>query len=157
MIGLPGQTAAQLARDLRFFARADLDMIGMGPYLPHHATPLGRDIELTPIYRRRQLMLGLKTVAACRLYLHDVNIAATTALQALAPDGRERGLLAGANVIMPSLTPETVSADYAIYPGKNAFRADARARVEAAREAVRRLGLTPSTAVGGSKRRRHVG
>lgn len=118
MIGLPGQTAAQLARDLRFFARADLDMIGMGPYLPHHATPLGRDIELTPIYRRRQLMLGLKTVAACRLYLHDVNIAATTALQALAPDGRERGLLAGANVVMPNITDTCYRKDYFLYENK---------------------------------------
>ncbi|MEA4862523.1 MAG: [FeFe] hydrogenase H-cluster radical SAM maturase HydE [Victivallaceae bacterium] len=118
MIGLPGQTLKQLARDLEFFGRADLDMIGMGPYLPHHATPLGKDIAFTPEYRRRQLLLGLKTVAVCRLYLHDVNIASTTALQALAPDGRERGLLAGANVVMPNITDTCYRKDYFLYENK---------------------------------------
>ena len=81
-----------------FRSDMDLDMIGMGPYLPHKDTPLGKDIELSTEYAAKQLKLGLKMIAVTRLYLHDVNIAATTALQALDDRGREQGLLAGANV-----------------------------------------------------------
>jgi biotin synthase len=118
MIGLPGQTAAQLAADLDFFRRMDLDMIGMGPYIPHPDTPLGAGIEATPAFRARQLKLGLKMIAVARLLLHDVNIAATTALQALADDGREQGILAGANVIMPNVTDTEYRGKYQLYAGK---------------------------------------
>ena len=105
MSGLPGQTLDDLAGDILFFRDRDLDMIGMGPYIPHHDTPLGRDIPFTPDYAADHLRLGLNMIAATRLFLHDVNIASTTALQALADDGREQGVLAGANVVMPNLTP----------------------------------------------------
>ena len=106
MSGLPGQSAADLAGDIEFFRQIDADMIGMGPYLPHHATPLGQTVlEAGGCDPARQLEIGLKMIAVTRLALRDVNIASTTALQALAPDGRERGLLAGANVVMPNVTP----------------------------------------------------
>ncbi len=118
MIGLPGQTLAQLASDIQFFGDIDADMIGMGPFLPHHQTPLGKTLQLTPEYAARQLLLGLKMIAVCRLYLHDVNIAATTALQALASDGREQGLLAGANVIMPNITDTAYRKNYQLYENK---------------------------------------
>jgi len=93
-------------------------MIGMGPYLPHHDTPLGKDIALTPEYAQRQLTLGLKMIAVTRLYLHDVNIAATTALQALDDRGREQGLLAGANVVMPNITDTEYRRNYQLYENK---------------------------------------
>ncbi|MDD4816462.1 MAG: [FeFe] hydrogenase H-cluster radical SAM maturase HydE [Victivallaceae bacterium] len=118
MVGLPGQTVGQLVHDIRFFRSADLDMIGMGPYLPHPDTPLGRDIAFTPEYRAKQLASGLKMIAVTRLYLHDVNIASTTALQALAPGGREAGLLAGANVIMPNITDAGHRKNYNLYVNK---------------------------------------
>ncbi|MBQ6137205.1 MAG: [Kiritimatiellae bacterium] len=118
MSGLPGQTADDLASDIEFFASEDLDMIGMGPYIPHADTPLGKDAPWTPELRRERLELGLRMIAATRLYLHDVNIAAATALQALADDGRERGLLAGANVIMPNVTETRYRSDYQLYAGK---------------------------------------
>ena len=118
MIGLPGQTLDDLADDIVFFRNMDLDMIGMGPYLPHRDTPLGRDIELTPEYAAKQLKLGLKMIAATRLYLHDVNIAATTALQALDERGREQGLLAGANVMMPNATDTEYRRNYQLYENK---------------------------------------
>ena len=118
MIGLPGQTVRHLASDIEFFAEVDADMIGMGPYLPHHETPLGKDIVFDSAFAEHQLHLGLKMIAAVRLYLHDVNIAATTALQALAPDGRERGLLAGANVIMPNVTDTDYRENYQLYEKK---------------------------------------
>ncbi len=118
MIGLPGQTAEDLANDILFFAEKDLDMIGMGPWLPHPETPMGKDFADTPEFRKKQLDLGLRMIAVTRLYLHNVNIAATTALQTLAPDGRERGLLAGANVIMPNVTDTQYRANYQLYTGK---------------------------------------
>ena len=118
MIGLPGQTEEDLANDILFFAEKDLDMIGMGPWLPHPETPMGKDFADTPEFRKKQLDLGLQMIAVTRLYLHNVNIAATTALQTLAPDGRERGLLAGANVIMPNVTDTQYRANYQLYTGK---------------------------------------
>jgi biotin synthase len=116
MCALPGQTLADLAADIRFYADLDVDMIGMGPYIPHPDTPLAADAP--PLTADERLLLGLKMIAATRLYLHDVNIAASTALQALAPDGRERGLQAGANVIMPNVTDPCRRAAYRLYEGK---------------------------------------
>lgn len=121
LIGVPGQTLPQVARDILFFAEMDLDMIGMGPYIPHRDTPLGADAALTPALAHRQLALGLNMIAVTRLLLHDVNIASTTALQALAPDGRERGVLAGANVIMPNVSDVTHRKDYRLYENKPAL------------------------------------
>lgn len=118
MIGLPGQTVDDLASDLEFFREMDLDMLGMGPYLPHHDTPMGRGVELSAEYAAGQLAMGLKMIAAARLYLHDVNIAATTALQALDERGREQGLLAGANVLMPNVTDVEYRRDYQLYENK---------------------------------------
>ena len=118
MIGLPGQTLDHLARDIEFYHEMDLDMIGMGPYIPHRDTPLGRGIELTPEYAAKQLELGLRMIAVTRLYLHDVNIAATTALQALDDRGRERGILAGANVMMPNVTDTEYRENYQLYANK---------------------------------------
>jgi biotin synthase len=114
MCGLPGQTVDDLARDILFFADMDVDMIGMGPFIPHAETPLAD----APFSAPAHLLLGLKMIAATRLHLHDVNIAASTALQALAPDGRERGLAAGANVLMPNLTDVAYRERYRLYDGK---------------------------------------
>ena len=118
MAGLPGQTMDDLAADIEFFAAEDLDMIGMGPYIPHADTPLGENQKWTPEDAACRLELGLRMIAATRLYLHDVNIAAATALQALDPEGREKGLLAGANVVMPNVTDVAYRADYQLYAGK---------------------------------------
>lgn len=115
MIGLPGQTLADLADDVLFFQREDIDMIGMGPFIPHPDTPLG-GAEVMPVQDR--VRLSLLMIAAVRLKLKDVNIAATTALQALDPVGREKGLKYGANVMMPQITPTEVRKDYQLYPGK---------------------------------------
>lgn len=118
MTGLPGQTLDDLANDIEFYKKMDLDMIGMGPYLPHAETPLGENIAMTPEYAQRQFQLGLKMIAVTRLYLHDVNIAATTALQALDDRGRELGIQAGANVIMPNVTDVEYRRSYQLYPNK---------------------------------------
>ena len=116
MIGLPDQKAEYLADDLIFFKDLDIDMIGMGPWIPHKDTPLGED---HPEYDKEWLMsLGIKMIALVRLFLKDVNIAATTALHALDPKGREKGLMAGANVIMPVITENEHRGDYLLYDGK---------------------------------------
>jgi len=118
MIGLPGQTAENLADDILFFKEMDVDMIGMGPYIPHHETPMGRWNDKKGSIPRNPLQLALLMIAVTRLVLKDVNIASTTALQALDPLGREKGLRFGANVIMPQLTPARVRRDYLLYDGK---------------------------------------
>ena len=116
MIGLPGQTLEMLAEDILFFREHAIDMIGMGPWLFHPDTPM-HDWE-QPLSREALLQLALNMIAAVRLACPDVNIAATTALQAMVPDGRERGLGYGANVTMPNLTPVQARAKYQLYDGK---------------------------------------
>lgn len=133
MIGLPGQSGADLADDIEFFHRLDIDMIGMGPWLPHHDAPL-RDVEPeTPERARKRFELGLRMIASTRLQLQDVNIASTTALQALDPRGRELGLRAGANVIMPNAGGIEHRADYTLYdnkPGLDENAAETRLALE---------------------------
>jgi biotin synthase len=102
-----------LARDVLFFRELDVDMLGMGPYLPHADTPLTGAWAPAEAFQHALLML-----AVCRLVLRDVNLAASTALQAVVPDGREQGLGYGANVVMPNLTPARYRADYRLYDGK---------------------------------------
>ena len=117
MIGIPGQTIEDLARDIVFYGDENLDMVGMGPYVPNGDTPMG-DLDGNR-QQSRAVESGLKMIALTRLYLHDVNIVAATALEALDPEGgRNRGIEAGANVVMPVLTPEKYRKCYDLYPGK---------------------------------------
>jgi biotin synthase len=118
MIGVPGQTLEDLADDVLFFRSLDVDMIGMGPYLVHKQTPMAvHTSEMTPRHEE-VYQLALNMIAVTRLVLRNVNIAATTALQAMKPTGREEGLTYGANVIMPQLTPTEFRKDYQLYEGK---------------------------------------
>lgn len=118
MCGLPGQTLEDLARDILFYRELDVDMIGMGPYIRAENTPLGVHRASCIVRAEDRLTLGLKMIAATRLTLSDVNIAAATALQALADDGRERGIMAGANVIMPNVTDLKYRRSYQLYANK---------------------------------------
>lgn len=119
MMGLPGQTNRDLANDILFLKGIDIDMVGMGPYIPHSDTPMGAAIpSYTEKQKREALTLGLKMIAATRLVLKDVNIAAATALQALEHNGREQGLKCGANVIMPNVTETDYRPKYQLYDNK---------------------------------------
>lgn len=122
MIGLPGQTEEDLVNDILFYRDMDIDMIGMGPYVVHHDTPLGQEALAMGLDSQegklRRIHLGLKMIALTRLFLKDVNIAATTALQALDPLGREKGLAAGANILMPIITVPEHRAKYLLYDNK---------------------------------------
>jgi biotin synthase len=117
MIGLPFQTISDLADDLIFFRDFDIDMAGMGPYIEHEDTPLYefRDL-LIPL--RDRFLLSLKMVSLLRIMMKDINIAATTAMQTIDPQGREKALMVGANVIMPNLTPVKYRQDYLLYENK---------------------------------------
>lgn len=117
MIGLPFQTTDDMANDLLFFKELDIDMAGMGPYIEHKETPLYpyRD-ELMSLQDRFELSLNM--VALLRILMPDINIAATTAMQAIDPQGREKALFIGSNVIMPNLTPVKYREDYLLYEDK---------------------------------------
>ncbi len=124
MVGIPGQTMESLADDLLLFADLDLDMIGIGPWLPHPATPLGRGewhrpMALDQTQASGDELMVYKMMALTRLVRPDANIPSTTALATLnRKDGRELGLARGANVIMPNLTPVEYRPLYEIYPAK---------------------------------------
>lgn len=116
MFGFDGQKYSDMANDLIFLKNLDVDMVGMGPYSIHKDTPLGANHP--PLDNDKQLKLGLKMIAVLRLIMPDINIASTTVLQALAPNGRELGLLAGANVIMPNVSDVVYRRSYQLYDNK---------------------------------------
>ena len=98
MVGSPGQTVEHIIEDLLFIEKLRPEMIGIGPFLPHHDTPFAE----YPSGTAEQTILLLSIF---RLMHPSALIPATTALATLIPDGRERGILAGANVVMPNLSP----------------------------------------------------
>lgn len=111
MVGSPFQTPENLADDLLFLADLKPEMIGIGPFIPHHDTPFSQvphgSVELT-----------LFLLSLLRLMFPDVLLPATTALGTLDPIGREKGILAGANVVMPNLSPQAVRNKYMLYDNK---------------------------------------
>lgn len=111
MVGSPYQTIDHLVKDLRFLKESRPEMVGMGPFIPHHDTqfadqPAGT-VEMT-----------VRLLAVIRLLLPDVLLPATTALGTIDPRGREKGILAGANVVMPNLSPSDVRGKYLLYDNK---------------------------------------
>ncbi|HEY3353767.1 MAG TPA: [FeFe] hydrogenase H-cluster radical SAM maturase HydE [Polyangia bacterium] len=121
MIGVPGQTYADLAADLELCRALDLDMIGVGPFLPHPATPLGAApaAPAAPDQAPATELMTYKMIALARLLCPRANIPATTALATInRAQGRELGLARGANVVMPNLTPVQYRRSYEIYPAK---------------------------------------
>lgn len=111
MIGLPGQTNEDFVNDLIFLKELKPHMVGIGPFIPQKDTPLGGEKGGTA--DKTVLML-----AFIRLFLPQVLLPATTALGTIEPEGREKGLKAGANVVMPNLSPTSVREKYALYDGK---------------------------------------
>ena len=111
LVGLPGQKIESLADDILFFKELDVDMNGIGPFIPNEDTPL-KDAE------GGQFELALKVMAIVRLLLPDINIPATTAMETLNKQGRVIALQCGANVVMPNVTEGEYRKLYALYPGK---------------------------------------
>ena len=112
MIGVPGQTITHLVEDLQLMKQLRPAMIGIGSFIPHPNTPLGNNPA-------GNLRLTLIIVAIVRLMHPDALIPATTALATLTPNGYLEGILSGANVVMPNITPHAVRPHYDIYPGKD--------------------------------------
>ena len=117
MVGSPGQTPETLAKDMEFITDFRPAMIGIGPFIPHCDTPFADQ----PAGR---VDMTLFLLSLCRILHPDVLLPATTALGTMDPTGREKGILAGANVIMPNLSPEQVRAKYMLYNNKTAVDVD---------------------------------
>jgi biotin synthase len=152
MAGIPGQSYEMLARDIELFAELDLDMVGIGPFLAHPATPLGRSdaphagVEQVPSNE----WMVLKTVALTRIVCPEANLPATTALATInTVDGREHGLESGGNVFMPILTPSPYRQMYEIYPGKACIDEDATQCNSCLRARIDRLGRSVGEGPGG--------
>lgn len=111
MVGSPWQTPKELVADLRFLQQLQPDMIGIGPFIPHHETPFADKQSGT-------LELTLRMLSILRLLFPYVLLPATTALGTISPIGRELGLKAGANVMMPNLTPTDARKHYDLYDNK---------------------------------------
>lgn len=123
MIGIPGQTYTSLVKDIDLFHKLDLDMIGVGPYISHPHTPLGQGDWKRMISKDEQVPnteeMTYKVIALARIVCPEANIPSTTALATINRDhGRELGLMRGANVVMPNLTPMKYRVKYEIYPSK---------------------------------------
>lgn len=120
MVGSPGQTLSHLVEDLLFLSKFRPEMVGIGPFMPQHDTPFAGEpagsVELT-----------LFLLSLLRLMLPNVLLPATTALGSLHPRGREMGICAGANVVMPNLSPEDARAKYQIYDHKLSIGAESAA------------------------------
>jgi biotin synthase len=160
MCGIPGQSYDDLAADIALFATLDLDMIGVGPYIPHPHTPLGEQVEILRLPAGQQApndeLTTYKAVALARLVCPQANIPSTTALATLnLAEGRELGLQRGANVVMPNITPMAYRRLYEIYPAKACIAETAQQCIQCMQARIesigRRVGLGPGGRTGRTK------
>ena len=138
MVGTPGQTLTHLVEDLLFIEQFQPQMIGIGPFIPHHDTPFGTDPA-------GSVGMTLKLLSLFRLMHPSALIPSTTALATLSPDGREKGILAGANVVMPNLSPREQREKYALYDNKAAFGAEAAEGLRNLAQRLETIGYRIST------------
>lgn len=133
MVGSPGQTAGCLAEDMVFMKRLNPEMVGIGPFIPQHATPFA---EEKPGTMEDTLFL----LALIRLMLPKALLPSTTALGTIHPDGRELGILSGANVVMPNLSPAGVREKYLLYDNKICTGDEAAEALDSLRKRMRAIG-----------------
>ena len=133
MVGSPFQTPELLAKDLLFIQNINPQMVGIGPFIPHHETPFATE-------KAGSVELTLYLLAILRLMLPQALLPATTALGTLDSDGRERGILAGANVLMPNLSPLDVRKKYMIYDNKIATGLEAAESLKKLKKSVAKIG-----------------
>lgn len=155
MVGIPGQTYEDIARDIELFRELSLNMVGIGPYLSHPDTMLAqhRDELLAPDGQQAPSgeLMTYKAVALTRIALPDANIPSTTALATVnRRSGRELGLRRGANIMMPNITPIEYRKEYQIYPGKACILEDASACHGCMLQRITALGRTIGTGRGDS-------
>jgi biotin synthase len=157
MVGIPGQTFASVADDIDLFRGMDLDMIGIGPYISHPETPLGDLSWARQIPPEEQIpsdeLTVYKSVALTRLVRPDANIPSTTALATInQEEGRELGLMRGANIVMPNLTPPEYRVKYEIYPDKACVNETAEMCRGCLQGRVEAIGRTIGSGPGGRRR-----
>ena len=152
MVGSPFQTYDNIVEDILFIGGFRPEMIGIGPFIPHRNTPLGKyRTGVVDHFPTNVVSLTLKLISIFRLMLPDSLIPATTALATLAPGGpdqpggREMGILAGANVVMPNISPPGVRESYSLYDGKAASGAESGEGLEILEERLSRIGYRIST------------
>ncbi|MBR5445734.1 MAG: [Clostridia bacterium] len=137
MVGSPHQTDAMLAKDLKFVETFKPDMCGIGPFIPHKDTPF-RD------HPAGSVELTLYLLSILRLIHPPLLLPATTALGTLAENGREKGILCGANVVMPNLSPSSVRKKYMLYDNKLSDGAESAQALETLRKRMESIGCTIS-------------
>lgn len=145
MVGSPYQTPETILKDIRFLQKLKPDMIGIGPYLTHKDTPFW-DFE------NGSFELTLRLVSILRILFPWALIPSTTALGTIRPDGREKGLQAGANVVMPNLSPTGVRKLYTLYENKIHTDAEAAQSLELLKEKVANAGYRVVTDIGNVKK-----
>lgn len=143
MVGSPYQTTENLAEDMLFLKKLNPQMVGIGPFIPHHDTPF----KSSP---QGSLELTLFMLALIRLMLPKVLLPSTTALGTIAPDGREQGILAGANVVMPNLSPLSVRKNYLLYDNKICTDSEAAEGLEQLTTQIQKIGYEISVSRGDS-------
>lgn len=116
MVGLPQQSIESIADDILFFKKIDVDMVGLGPFISNSETELKN-------FPNGSYELALRSIAATRLLMPDINIPATTAMETLLKEGRKIALQSGANVVMPNITPQNIRGNYSLYPNKQSVNA----------------------------------
>jgi biotin synthase len=142
MIGLPHQTLNDLVDDIFFMRNFDIDMCGMGPFIEHSDTPLGEK-GADDYFLKERFELTLRMISIMRIIMKDINIVASTAMQAIDQAGREKAILAGANVIMPNLTPLQYREGYKLYEHKPVAR-----EIDENNVSGLNLGLLPGIKIG---------
>lgn len=145
MVGSPYQTTANLVSDIRFLQRLKPDMIGIGPYINHAQTPFAE-------FNNGSLELTLRLIAILRLMFPYALIPSTTALGTIHPKGRELGLKAGANVVMPNLSPVKVRKLYDLYENKICTGEEAAQCRSCLERRVRSAGYNIVTSIGNVKK-----
>lgn len=145
MVESPFQTNENIVSDIRFLQELDPDMIGIGPYITHFETPFKN-------HKSGSLSLTLRLIAILRIMFPHALIPATTALGTITPNGRELGLKAGANVIMPNLSPKNVRKLYDLYENKICTDEDSVQCLECVNERVKNAGFKIVTDIGNVKK-----
>ena len=151
LIGAPYQTVSHLAKDILFYKDFDIDMIGMGPYVIHYDTPWGSEFKEWFNKKKKNIFeLAIKMIAVARIFLEDVNIASTSALSALHPEGRVIGLKAGGNVIMPDITNPHYKEYYRLYENKPALNSPLEESLNSILKTIEKAGLIAAIGEQGS-------
>lgn len=144
MVGSPFQTYENIISDLKYLQELKPDMIGIGPYITHKGTPF-RNFE------NGSVKLTLKLISILRLMHPYALIPSTTALGTIVQNGRERGLKAGANVVMPNLSPESVRGLYELYDNKNCTGGESAQGIEKLKKQVKNIGYRVVVDIGDVK------